>query len=300
MKRITITVVLLLCLIALIFVGISYPTKISEQDFRIAVRADYIPDPHQGEVLFHLGGCGDCHLNRNPESPNFNSLVGGESLQTPVGKFYPPNITPDVNTGIGGWSDLDFINAMIRGIGPEGRHYSPSFPYTAYSKVTFEDILDIKAYLFSLEGVEEKSPPHDLIFPFNFSLLNLPWKMLYLETPGLEYDIGKSEEWNRGAYLVNGLGHCGSCHTPRNFLFAEKSEEQFHGAPPIKKGEKSAPRIAGVDPEEILNGLDEWSGAISETSAMYLVTQAYSNYASFDDLEAIVIYLSDLNKWTVD
>ena len=299
MKRINIGVVLLFCIV-IAFVSVTYPRKITDQELRNEVAANYIPDPHKGEVLFHLGGCGDCHLNRDPESPNFNRLTDGEVLETPVGKFYPPNITPDINYGIGGWSDLDFINAMVRGIGPEGKHYSPSFPYTAYSKATFEDLLDIKAYLFSQDGVDNKSQPHDLAFPFNLPIINLPWKMLFLEPPGLEYNFEKSEEWNRGAYLVNGLGHCGSCHTPRNFLFAERAEQQFQGAPPIKTGEKKAPRIVGLDHDEILNGLDEWAGAVSENSAMYLVTQAYSNYASLEDLEAIATYLSDLGATTTE
>ena len=294
MKRIALLVILPLCLIAA-FGGLTYPQRITVEEFRNQVSTIYEPDPSKGEILFHLGGCGDCHLNRNPESPNFNLLTGGEALPTPVGKFYPPNITPDSSTGIGSWSDLDFINAMVRGISPEGKHYSPSFPYTSYSKASYEDLLDIKAYIFSLNGVSEETNPHDLIFPFNFSITNLPWKMLFLESPGFEYNAEKSEEWNRGAYLVNGLGHCGSCHTPRNLLFAEKTGQQFQGAPPIKSGEKEAPGIAGLDRNEILNALDEWSGAVSETSVMYLVTQAYSNYASFEDLEAIATYLSDLN-----
>lgn len=299
MKRITLGVVLLLAIITLL-IGWAFPQRITEQELRIEVSTSHIPDPQNGVVLFHLGGCGDCHLNRNPESPNFNRLTGGQALQTPVGDFYPPNITPDLETGIGSWSDLEFINAMVKGISPEGKHYSPSFPYTAYSKATFEDLLNIKAYLFSLDGVEDKSPPHDLVFPFNISTLNLPWKMLFLGPPGFDYKPEKSEEWNRGAYLVNGLGHCGSCHTPRNFLFAERAAQQFQGAPPIKTGEKKAPRIAGLDPDKILNGLDEWSGAVSETSAMYLVTEAYSNYASLEDLEAIATYLSDLDTNIVE
>ena len=297
MKRIAFGVVLLLGALTT-FIGLTHPQKITDQELRNQLSATFKPDPHNGEVLFHLGGCGDCHLNRNPESPNFDRLSGGEALQTPVGNFYAPNITPDRATGIGNWSDLDFINAMVRGIGPGGKHYSPSFPYTAYAKVTFEDLLDIKAYLFSLDGVENKSPPHDLVFPFNFMILNLPWKMLFLDDPGFVYNLEKSEEWNRGAYLVQGLGHCGSCHTPRNLLFAEKTAQQYKGAPPLKTGEKEAPRIAGLNQDEIINGLDEWAGAVSENSAMYLITLAYSNYASLNDLEAIATYLSDLEVRT--
>ena len=295
MKRITLWVILPVVIIA-IFVALTYPGKLTEQDILAGVKDGFIPDPHRGEVVFHLGGCGDCHLNNDSESANFNKLTGGDPLVTPIGAFYPPNITPDLNTGIGNWSDVDFINAMVRGISPEGVHYSPSFPYTAYAKVSFEDLLDIKAYVFSLEGLEVKSPPHELRFPFEYSILNLPWKMLYLDEPGFEFNTTKSTEWNRGAYLVNGLGHCGSCHTPRNVLFAEQSDQLFAGASPLKDREKPAPRIAGLAPDEILNGLDEWSGAVSETSSMYLVTQAYSNHASREDLEAIATYLSDFGQ----
>ena len=257
--------------------------------------SDYQPNIENGEVLFHMSGCGGCHRNLNPEIEIFGTLAEGLVLETKFGNFIPPNITPDIQTGIGAWSDADFVNALILGISPDGIHYYPSFPYTSYTQLTLEDILDIKAFLFDLDPVNHKAKDHELRFPFNIRLGNYFWKALFFKPEDFRYDPSQSVEWNRGAYLVNSVGHCGSCHTPRNLFFAEKTDQRFHGAPPLKEGEKSAPRIAGVDQNTIINGLDEWAGAINESSSMYLVTQAYSQYATFSDIEAIVTYLSSLD-----
>ncbi len=281
-------------LLLVAFLVLNLPARVSEQAVVDAVGSDFDPDPHLGEHLFHLAGCGDCHLNREPDEPIFGTLAGGAPLQTPIGYFVPPNITPDMETGIGEWSDTDFVNALTRGTGPDGQHYYAAFPYPAYAVMSIEDILHIKEYLFTTEPVNFDVGPNNLVFPFNLRLGNLFWKALFFDPASFEADPTRSDEWNRGAYLVNGIGHCGSCHTPRNLLFAEKPGQEFYGADPLKEGEKPAPRLAGLDPDSILNGLDEWSGAISENSSMYLVTQAFSIYADPSDRDAVATYLSSL------
>ncbi|MCY4446833.1 MAG: cytochrome c [Rhodobacteraceae bacterium] len=293
---------LMMGLFALILIGLGIivlllmriPQKIDRENFTLNYTPLVQPDPTRGEVLYHLAGCGNCHLNRDPESPIFATLAGGTPLETNFGNFVPPNITPDKPTGIGAWSDIDFLNAMTRGVSPDGTHYYAAFPFTAYALMSTEDILDIKAYLFSLDPVSYQAPKTDLVFPFNFRINNFIWKAMFFSDDKFVPDETKSEEWNRGAYIVNSLGHCGSCHTPRNIFTVEKSDQLFQGAPSLIPSEKPAPRIAGLDRDTILNGLDEWAGAVNENSSMYLVTQAYSQYAPYSDLEAIATYLSSL------
>ncbi len=281
---------------ALISFALVNPTRITELDIQASLPEDFSPDPAVGEVLLHIGGCSDCHAASSPNDPSAGSLVGGMPLATDFGTFYPPNITPDVETGIGAWSDTDFVNAMVNGINPDGQHLYPSFPYTSYAKVSYADLLHLKSYLNSLPAEARRANPHELNFPFNLRIGVGAWKWMFHDREQWKPDPNETAEWNRGSYLVSGLGHCGSCHTPRNAFFAERSSKAFSGGPKMKKGGRPVPRIAGLSVSEILNGLDEWSGSIDEKSSMFLVTKAFSNHAPYEDSEAVAEYLSSLSE----
>ena len=271
---------------------LANPPRMTEAQLAMRLPAGFVGDPQIGETLSHIGGCADCHRS----SSNDGAMIGGDPLITFAGTFFPPNITPDVRTGIGGWTDVDFVNAMVSGVSPDGRHYFPSFPYTSYARAELTDLLHLKAYLDGLEPVSSRPQDHELSFPFSFRLGIGLWKLAFHDDSEFEFDASKSTSWNRGAYIVNGLGHCGSCHTPRNPFFAERADRAFAGGEALKRGEKAAPRLAGLDAQKILNGLDEWAGSVSETSSMFLVTQAFSAHVPFEDHEAVAEYLSSLEN----
>ena len=199
-----------------------------------------------GELLYNAGGCRACH-KPNPEQvgldPNLPS--GGSPLKTPIGILYPPNLTPDAQTGIGNWSDLEFVNAVQRGISKSGQHLIPAFPYTSYAAMPVEDVLDIKAYLMSLKPVSAAKRDADI--PLGFLLrrgLGL-WKFLGLNTTPWQPDSSQTEAWNRGSYLVNGPGHCGECHTPRNLIMA-RDESRFMMGGPHPEGVGKVPSLRGL------------------------------------------------------
>lgn len=194
----------------------------------------------RGEYLVRLAGCVSCHTDVDNEG---KSLAGGRRIVSAFGTFVSPNITPDEDTGIGGWSDEQFLNAVARGLSPKGSHYYPAFPYTSYTRMTVQEIIDLKAYLDSVDPVSNEVSIHDLSFPFNIRGLLNWWKLLFF-SPG-EYLVNsqQSESWNRGAYIVQGPGHCGECHTPRNFL-GGMSRPVLAGNPGGLDGE-TVPRLKG-------------------------------------------------------
>ena len=180
----------------------------------------------RGAYLIHAGGCIECHT---VDSKDAVPLAGGRELETPFGTFYSPNITPDPETGIGAWSDDDFLAAFWEGVNPDGDHYYPSFPYTSYTGVSRDDLLAMKAWLFSLEPVRNESPDHDLAWYISTRLAAGAWKLRYFEAGRFEPDPERSAEWNRGAYLVRHLGHCGECHTPRGATGAPDKSRELAG-----------------------------------------------------------------------
>ena len=167
----------------------------------------------RGEYIFALGGCASCHADNEG---GCQALAGGVKMETRFGTFYTPNISPDPTHGIGGWTDDDFITAMKEGLSPAGEHYYPSFPYTSYTKMTDGDLLDLKAYLDAQPPVAVPSRAHELPFPISERMLLTFWKWLNFDDRAFQPDSGKSEAWNRGAYIVNGPGHCVECHMSRN------------------------------------------------------------------------------------
>ena len=165
------------------------------------------------------------------------TLTGGRCLKSAFGTFYVPNITPDKQSGIGGWSDEDFIKAMTAGVSPAGKRYYPAFPFTSYRHMTREDLLDLKAFLDTLPAVASSVPKNELSFPYNVRSGLIVWDRLNLDGGTFVPDPSKSAQLNRGAYLVQGPGHCGECHTPRDWLGATIKDKRLSGAPsPDGKG----------------------------------------------------------------
>jgi mono/diheme cytochrome c family protein len=208
-------------------------------------------DPGRGEYILRLGGCVSCHTN---EKNGGAFLAGGRALVTPFGTFHVPNITPDPATGIGGWSPADFVRAMTEGVSPDGHPYFPAFPYTSYTKMRPDDLADLKAYLDTVAPVANAVPDHDLRFPFGLRPLLRGWQLLFFEQGTFQPDPARSDTWNRGAYIVNGPGHCVECHTPRNALGALERDRLLAGTRDGPDG-KPVPNIT-PHPED---GIGGWS-----------------------------------------
>jgi mono/diheme cytochrome c family protein len=198
------------------------------------------PDLGNGRELFYAGGCSSCHAVPRQKDPS--KLGGGLALNSPFGKFYVPNISSDPRDGIGGWSESQFITAMTKGVSPAGEHLYPAFPYTSYHNMTYDDLRDLFAYLKTLPPVAGAVRAHDLRFPFNIRRLVGFWKLLFFDSKPLKPDASKSAQWNRGAYLANGPGHCAECHSPRDAFGAVIESLRFTGGP-SPDGQGGVPNI---------------------------------------------------------
>jgi mono/diheme cytochrome c family protein len=203
-----------------------------------------------GRTMFLIGGCASCHAT--PDQDDKTKLGGGFALKSPFGTFHVPNISPDPNDGIGRWSEANFVTAMMKGTSPEGAHLYPAFPYTSYQRMKLDDVRDLFAYLKTLLAVQEKSKPHDLPFPFNVRRTLGIWKFLFLDGKPFAPDPAKDAVWNRGAYLVNGPGHCAECHSPRNILGGIVASQRFAGGPAADGSGDFVPNITQKE-------LDNWS-----------------------------------------
>jgi mono/diheme cytochrome c family protein len=211
--------------------------------------APHAPNLDNGKTMFFAGGCTSCHATPNQDDKS--RLGGGVALKSPFGTFYAPNISPDPNDGIGRWSEADFVTAMVKGTSPTGEHYYPAFPYTSYQRMRYDDLRDLFAYLKTLPPVQGRARGHDLPFPFTIRRLLGGWKFLFLSGEPFKPDPGKDAAWNRGAYLVNGPGHCAECHSPRNRLGAIIASQRFAGGPD--------PEGDGWVPNITQKGLSSWS-----------------------------------------
>jgi len=207
------------------------------------------PNVANGKTMFDIGGCVSCHATSKDDR---TVLGGGLALKSPFGTFYVPNISQNPVDGIGRWSEADFVTAMMRGTSPDGRHYFPAFPYASYARMKVEDVRDLFAYLKTLPQAAGKVREHDVPFPFNIRRNVGAWKFLFFDDKPFVADASKSAEWNRGAYLVNGPGHCAECHSPRNALGGIVASQRFAGGP-NPEGEGWVPNITQK------GGLSEWS-----------------------------------------
>lgn len=255
-------------------------------------------DPARGEYVLAMSGCVACHTA--PKDGAF--LAGGRELKTDFGSFFTPNITPDPETGIGGWSDEDFIRALRKGVSPDGKHYYPTFPYTSYTRMTRQDIVDLKAYLDTVPAVRNPVRDHDLPFPFSIRASMIGWKLLFFDDAPFAPDPAQSEAWNRGAYLVTGPGHCAECHTPRNLLGVVNSGRPLAG----NKNGPEGDEVPNITPSD--DGIGEWGeddivsaleiGLLPDGDfiggAMTDVVDEGTGKLTADDLLAIATYLKSL------
>ncbi len=230
------------------------------RSFKIEDIPDHQPDLKNGETLFWAGGCTSCHAAPDAKDDVRLELVGGVELKTPFGIFIAPNISPDKKTGIGMWSNLAFINAMVKGISPDGKHYYPAFPYTNYQKMLLEDLIDLKAFLDTLPATSSDTLTHELKFPFNIRRGLGLWKLIYLDGERIKLNPSAPAISERGRYLVQGPGHCGACHTPRDLFGGERRDRYLAGAESLESGSegenKSADSIPNITPHE--DGIGSW------------------------------------------
>ena len=250
----------------------------------------------KGAYLARMGDCVACH-----SKPGGQPYAGGLYINTPFGSLPTPNLTPDRETGIGTWTDDDFYRALHLGIRKDGANLYPGLPYQWFTHVTREDVLAIKAYLFSLPPVHAPTPPNKLAFPFTIRTGITGWNALYFKAGTYQPDSSKSPTWNRGAYIVTGLGHCAACHTPKNAAQAPIEGEAFAGG---NVDDWYAPNITS-DPKE---GIGTWSQA---TIVEYLKKGAAAgkgvafgpmaqtvhdslSHMTDDDLNAIAVYLKTI------
>ena len=187
------------------------------------------PNLANGLTAFNAGGCSSCHAV--PGQPDRLRLGGGLAIPSPFGTFYAPNISPDPVDGIGRWTEAEFVDAVTKGISPAGFHYFPAFPYPSYQHAKVEDVRDLFAYLKTLAPLSGKARDHDVPFPFNVRRNIGIWKLLFMDGKPFMPDAAHSAQWNRGAYLVNSLGHCADCHSPRNLLGGIVAARRFTGGP---------------------------------------------------------------------
>lgn len=192
-----------------------------------ALAANYTPNLKNGEELYHASGCAGCHMTSGQKDKN--KLGGGMAFHTAFGTFHAPNISADKEHGIGNWTELQFVNAVMRGVGAEGEHLYPALPYTSYQKMKVSDVRDIHAYMMSLAGDATPNKPHEVGFPFNIRRLLGGWKFLNMDYKSWEDDPAHDAKWNRGGYLVEGPGHCAECHSSRDAMGGIIAATRFAG-----------------------------------------------------------------------
>ncbi|MCL4779904.1 MAG: cytochrome c [Gammaproteobacteria bacterium] len=254
----------------------------------------------RGRYLVHAGGCISCHTaDRDGAIP----LAGGRRLETPFGIFYAPNLTPDRKTGIGGWSDTDFSAALRHGRAPDGSPYYPVFPYPAYAGISDADVAAMAAWLRSIPPVHNPVPAHELPWYLRSRWLMLGWNLLFFDPQPFQADPARDKDWNRGAYLVRHLGHCGECHTPRNLFGARDDSRELAGNAAGPDGGK----VPGIR-QDREQGLGRWTlddmllflelGMLPNGdfagSSMSAVIDDNTSQLTGDDRRAIAVYLQSL------
>lgn len=250
----------------------------------------------RGEYLTRAADCAACH-----NVPGGQPFTGGLAFKTPFGTIYSTNITADKDTGIGNYSDDEFVRALHAGVRKDGQPLYPAFPYTSYTALSRDDILAIKAYLFSLPPVHAPAKPNELSFPYNQRWGLSLWNALFLRKERFQPVEGKSAAWNRGAYLATALGHCGECHTPRNALFAMKRGEALSGE--VLQGWKAynitsdkTYGIGGWSDQQIADYLSKGhaSGRGTASGPMGEAVEYSLRYLTPEDIGALVAYLREV------
>lgn len=253
-------------------------------------------DAKRGLYISQAAGCLGCHTEARE---NAQPYAGGRALKTPFGTFFGPNITPHPQAGIGRWSEQDFIRAVRQGRRPDGAHYFPAFPYPSFTLINDQDLRDLWAYLRALPQSNRANQPHDLRFPFGWRWLVWGWKLFFFRPGPFVPDPGKSAVINRGSYLVNALGHCGECHTPRNFLGGPKRSRQLAGAKLAEGGGSSnltPTRLKTKSDAEVKDFLQTGMTPDGDVAAesMGEVVRNTTSQLTPADLDALVAYLRSL------
>ncbi len=263
---------------------------------------EHTADAQAGERIFWAGGCASCHASpvdgKRAKGDNKLLLGGGLALETPYGVFRVPNISPHEGDGIGRWSRIDFINAMQRGLSPRGQHYYPSFPYTSYAKMPVADVIDLKAYLDNLPAVAGRIAAHELKFPWNIRRGIGLWKRRYLSDAPVVAFVDPDALLQRGRQLVEGAGHCGECHSPRD-AFGGIDVARWLGGAAELEGEGSVPNITPGG-----KSIGEWAKAdiayylesgftpeFDTVGGTMVAVQENMAKLTAEDREAIAVYL---------
>ena len=249
----------------------------------------------RGKALTDAADCASCHT-ADPAKP----FAGGKRIDTPFGSIYSPNLTPDRDTGLGGWSDEEFYSALRYGVARDGSRYYPAFPYPNFTKLIRDDILAIRAFLATLTPIRNTVPSPELRWPLNYRVVMRAWNFLFFRPGIMMPDQSKGAAWNRGRYLAEGAAHCGACHTPKNFFGADKRGQAYGGgliegwfAPRLDGAERSGLRTWSV--EDIAEYLS--SGRNGKSHAAGLMAKVVVNSTSKmsdADIRAIAVYLKDL------
>lgn len=268
------------------------------------------PILEKGYYLARMGNCISCHTTHG--GPEFGGgvpfHVSGGPFSEPVGTIYSTNISPDTETGIGNWTEEEFSRAMREGVSANGSHLYPAFPYSDFSKVTEEDMSAIYAYIMSLEPVNYTPPENDVPFPLNMRFGLFFWNLLFAENEIFQPDPDQSDEWNRGAYLTEGLGHCGACHSPRNLFLAEISDQSLSGGTYFDLVEEGKIREwSAVNLTSAPTGLGPWKEAdvanylrtghsfrAGSFGPMNEVIENSMQYLTPEDAKAMAVYIKSL------
>jgi mono/diheme cytochrome c family protein len=227
--------------LVIIAVGIvAFWIVTTPQSVSASALSPHTPDLANGRTMFEVGGCASCHAV--PKQDDRTRLGGGLALKTAFGTFYAPNISSDAKDGIGNWSEAEFVTALTKGTSPSGQHYFPVFPYPSYQNMRMDDVRDLFAYLRTLPAVAGRARDHEVRFPFGVRRLIGGWKLMFLANEAYRPDPAQPAAAQRGAYLVNGPGHCAECHSPRNAFGGVIASERFAGGP-NPEGEGWIPNI---------------------------------------------------------
>lgn len=250
-------VLLLLAAVVIVAAGAGFWLLTRPDPLQAVALAGLEPgDAARGERVFRAGGCASCHARPGAEGDAALELSGGRALKTAFGTFVAPNISPDPEDGIGGWSEADFANALLRGVSPVGEHYYPAFPYTSYARMTPQDVSDLFAFIKTLPPVRGRVEDHSLSFPYSMRRGVGLWKRLHMRpAPVVDLPADAPELLQRGRYLVEGPGHCGECHTPRSFDGGLDYSRWLAGGP-AAEGDGTVPNITPSD-----SGIGSWSEA---------------------------------------
>ncbi|HEY1721579.1 MAG TPA: cytochrome c [Magnetospirillaceae bacterium] len=284
-----------LCMsMALAAVGVVTACAYAAQDNQVARDSEDFSAIERGHYLTIVGDCAACHTG-----PDGKPLAGGRPIETPFGYLRSPNITPDRQTGIGQWSDDEFVSAMSKGVGRDGRHLYPGMPYTYYDKVDRKDLLAIRAYLQTIAPVRKAVDVNQLHFPFNIRASMIAWDALFFHPAPFKPKAEKSADWNRGAYLVEGLMHCGACHTPKNVLGADEASATFKGSPlqgwfAPNLTTDQAKGVGAWSDDDLITFLKTGHNRMADASGPMAEVVARSTSQMTDaDLRAVTTYLRD-------